>query len=194
MADRGQRASSQRGDRVLIGEFGRAHGVRGEVRLKSYTAEPSAIAGYEPLEREDGASVILSNIRPVSNAPDMFIARVEGITTREQAEALSRMGIYVPRERLETTLEDDEFLQADLIGARVEDESGALVGRLVAFYDFGAGDLIEIKPQQGGSPFMMPFTKAFVPVVDAAARRIVIIPPADDEAEESVADGEAGRG
>lgn len=164
-------------DRVLVGEFGRAHGVRGEVRLKSHTGDPAAIAGYSPLETEDGARVVLSGLRPASGAPDMFVARVEGVSGRDAAEALNRVRLYVPRERLQVELEEDEFLQADIVGARVEDETGAVVGRLVAFHDFGGGDVVEIAPAPalGRRPnAMLPFTKAFVPVVDVAGGRIVV--------------------
>lgn len=164
-------------DRVLVGEIGRAHGVRGEVRLKSYTGDPAAIAGYGPLQAEDGARVVLLGLRPVSGAPDMFVARIEGVADRNAAEALTRVRLYVPRERLQVELEEDEFLQADIVGARVEDATGALVGRLVAFHDFGGGDVIEIAPAPvlGRRPnALLPFTKDFVPVVDVAGRRIVV--------------------
>lgn len=169
--------AEKRGTRVLVGEFGRAHGIRGEVRLKSYTGDPGTIITYNPLQAEDGAPVTLLGLRPVSGAPDMFVARVEGITSREAAEALTRARLYVPRERLHVTLEEDEVLQADLIGARVEDEAGEVIGRLVAFHDFGGGDVIEIAPAPSlgrRSNALLPFTRAFVPVVDVAGGRVVI--------------------
>lgn len=166
-----------RRDRILVGEFGRAHGVRGEVRLKSHTGDPAAIIGYNPLEAEDGARVVLAGLRPVSGTHDMFVVRVEGISTREAAEALTRVRLYVPRDRLQVDLDEDEFLQADMIGARVEDAAGAVIGRLVAFHDFGGGDVIEIAPALGlgrRSSALLPFTRAFVPVVDVAGGRIVV--------------------
>lgn len=160
-----------------MGEFGRAHGVRGEVRLKSHTGDPAGIIAYNPLEAQDGARVVLAALRPVSGTHDMFVVRVEGVATREAAEALTRVRLYVPRERLQVELEEDEFLQADVIGARVEDEAGNVVGRLVAFHDFGGGDVIEIAPAPsiGRRPnALLPFTKAFVPVVDVAGGRVVV--------------------
>ncbi|MFC0217265.1 16S rRNA processing protein RimM [Pseudochelatococcus lubricantis] len=164
-------------ERVLVGEFGRAHGVRGEVRLKSFTGDPAAIASYNPLQREDGSAVVLAGLRAVAGTADMFVTRVEGVATREAAEALTRERLYVPRERLQAELEDDEFLQVDIIGARVEDASGTVIGRLMAFHDFGGGDVIEIAPHSSlgrRAPALLPFTKAFVPVVDVAAKRIVV--------------------
>lgn len=169
-------AENQRG-RVLVGEFGRAHGVRGEVRLKSHTGDPAAIVTYNPLQAEDGARVVLLGLRPVSGTHDMFVARVEGVASREAADALTRVRLYVPRERLQVELEEDEFLQADVIGARVEDQAGAVIGRLVAFHDFGGGDVIEIAPAPGFGRrpnAMLPFTRAFVPVVDVAGGRVVV--------------------
>ncbi|MGI6247368.1 MAG: ribosome maturation factor RimM [Pseudochelatococcus sp.] len=166
-----------RRERVLVGEFGRAHGVRGEVRLKSFTGDPAAIASYNPLQREDGGPVVLVGLRPVAGTHDMFVVRVEGVATREAAEALTRERLYVPRERLQVELDDDEFLQADLVGARVEDGAGKAIGRLTAFHDFGGGDVIEIAPHPSlgrRKPALLPFTKAFVPVVDAAGGRVVV--------------------
>lgn len=169
-------------DRVLIGEFGRAHGVRGEVRLKSYTSNPAGIVAYNPLEREDGTPAVLSGLRPVSGTHDMFIVRVEGVTSREAAETLTRVGLYVPRARLQVELEEDEFLQADVIGSQVENAAGEIIGRLIAFHDFGGGDVIEVQPSARMGrrvSAMLPFTKAFVPVIDVAARRVVIASEAE---------------
>ncbi|MFT0891063.1 ribosome maturation factor RimM [Pseudochelatococcus sp. G4_1912] len=164
-------------DRVLVGEFGRAHGVRGEVRLKSYTGDPAGIIAYNPLQREDGTSIVLKGLRQVPGTHDMFVTRVEGMTSREAAEALTRVCLYVPRARLQVELEEDEFLQADIIGARVEDATGEVIGQLIAFHDFGGGDVIEIQPSAKvgrRASALLPFTKAFVPVVDVAAKRVVI--------------------
>lgn len=167
--------AENRRDRVLVGEFGRAHGVRGEVRLKSHTGNPAGIIKYNPLEKEGGAPVVLLGLRPVSGTSDMFVARVEGVSSREAAEALTRVQLYIPRDRLQVELEEDEFLQADVIGARVENEAGDVIGRLVAFHDFGGGDVIEIAPATGRRPSaLVLFTKAFVPVVDVPGGRIVV--------------------
>ncbi|HZB36894.1 MAG TPA: ribosome maturation factor RimM [Beijerinckiaceae bacterium] len=164
---------------VLIGEFGRAHGLRGEVRLKSYTAEPAAIASYAPLLAEDGRAFTLESVRPAGgSSPDMLIARVKGIATREAAEALNRVRLHAPRDRLSPPEAEDEFLAADLIGLAAESTAGAQLGTIVAVPNYGGGDLLEIAPPRGPSA-LLPFTKAFVPTVDLAGGRVVVDPPAD---------------
>jgi 16S rRNA processing protein RimM len=168
---------------VLIGEFGRAHGLRGEVRLKSFAADPAAIASYGPLSSEDGRRFVLAAVRPAGGgSPDMLIARVEGVTTREAAEALNRVRLHAPRERLGETAEE-EFFVADLVGMAVHDPAGAPVGKVVAVPNYGGGDLLEIAPAGGGRTALLPFTRAFVPEVDRAGRRLVADLPADFFAE-----------
>lgn len=168
-----------RDDLVLVGEFGRAHGLKGEVRLKSYTADPDAIADYRPLSA-DGRSFTLKNARQApGGAPDMLVVQVEGVTSREGAEALNRVTLYVARDALPPPEDEDEFLLADLIGLSVEDESGATIGTVAAVPNYGGGDLIEIAPLHGGATALLPFTKAFVPVVDIPGKRIVAAPPED---------------
>ena len=168
-----------RDDLVLVGEFGRAHGLKGEVRLKSYTADPEAIADYRPLSA-DGRSFTLKNPRQApGGAPDMLVVQVEGVTSREGAEALNRVMLYVARDALPAPEDEDEFLLADLIGLSVEDGSGERIGTVAAVPNYGGGDLIEIAPLHGGTTALLPFTKAFVPVVDIAGKRIVAVPPED---------------
>src|SRR5215218_1849543 len=114
-----------RGGLVLLGEFGRAHGLKGEVRLKSFTEDPKAIARYSPLQGEDGRSFSLKAVRPAGGgSPDLVIARVDGVATREAAEALNRIRVYAPRERLHGAEGQDEFLLADLIGLTVKATDG----------------------------------------------------------------------
>ena len=176
---------------VLLGEFGRAHGLRGEVRLKSYTAEPLAIGRYGPLSGPDGRSFVLTDVRRAGgDQPDLLVARVEGVGTREAAEVLNRIGLHVSRERLETELDADEFLLADLVGLTVVDPDGAPIGTIVAVPNYGGGDLLEIKLIEGQRE-LVPFTKAFVPEIDLAAGRITIDLPADDESDPAV-DGAPG--
>lgn len=164
---------------VPVGEFGRAHGLKGEVRLKSYTGDPRAIADYGPLVAEDGRCFRLRAVRPApGGAPDMFIAQVEAVTTRGGAEALNRVTLSVAREKLPLP-DEDEFLLADLIGLAVQNESGAVIGTVVDVPNYGGGDLLDIVPTQGGATGLLPFTKAFVPIVDIAARRIVAAVPED---------------
>jgi 16S rRNA processing protein RimM len=161
---------------VLLARFGRAHGVKGEVRLQSFTADPLAIARYSPLTTADGARLFkLTSVKP---AKDMLIARVAGVDGREAAEALSGVELFAPRDRLPKPSEDDEFLMADLIGCEAVLADGTVFGSIIDVPNYGAGDLLDIKPAKGGTSVLLPFTKACVPVVDIAARRVVIDPPA----------------
>ena len=163
-------------DRICVGAIAGAFGVHGEVRLKSFCAEPSDIANYAPLTSEDGTrSFAVSLTRPVTGG---IGARVSGIATREEAEALKGMTLWAPRAAL-PSLPDDEFYHADLIGLDVVDTGGQPLGRVRAIYDHGAGDILEIVG--GKDILMLPFTKAIVPTIDLAARRIVADPPGADE-------------
>lgn len=167
-------------DLVLMGEFGRAHGLSGEVRLKSYTAEPRGIAGYGPLMTADGRALTLAEVRPAPGAsPDMLIARVQGVSGRNAAEALNRLAVYVPRARLGSSDEADEFFTTDLIGATAIDAAGVVVATVVAVPNYGGGDLLELRPAAGGATALLPFTKAFVPTLDLAAGRITVDLPED---------------
>lgn len=165
------------GKKILVGEIGRAHGLKGEVRLKSFTEDPIAIKDYGPFESDDGKRrFVLVSVKPLGGgAPDMLIARFEGVTSREAAESLTLTGLYVPRERLdEAAVEEDEYLQADLVGLRVEDAGGVLKGHIVGIANYGAGDLLEVKPAGRGPTVLLPFQKAFVPVVDLPGGRVVV--------------------
>jgi 16S rRNA processing protein RimM len=162
-------------DRVLVAQIGAAHGLRGEVRLRSFTAEPMAVKDYGALESEDGArSFEIESLRP---AKDVLIARLTGIADRNAAEALCNLRLYVPRARLPEP-EADEFYHADLIGLVAVAPDGRDIGTVVALQNFGAGDLIEVKLVDGAT-VMLPFTKATVPEVDVAGGRVVIDMPAD---------------
>jgi 16S rRNA processing protein RimM len=163
---------------VLLGEFGRAHGLKGEVRLKSFTGDPRAIAGYGPLQSPDGRRFTLKHVRPAGGgSPDLVIARVDGIATREAAEALSGVRLYAPRETLRGGEAEDEFLLADLIGLTVKDKTGQVVGTIMAVPNYGGGDLLEIAPPGGGATALLPFTQSFVPLIDIAAGEVVADPP-----------------
>ena len=162
------------GARVCLGQIGAAHGVRGEVRLRSFTSDPAAIAGYGPLETEDGRVIEIEKLRP---AKDHFVARLSGIRDRDAASALTNAKLYVPRERLPQTQDPDEFYHADLIGLAAVDPAGKALGTIVAIHNFGAGDLIEVRPQTGGPTELVPFDAIHVPVVDIAAGKIVVHPP-----------------
>ena len=159
------------GDRVCLGQIGAAHGVRGEVRLRSFTADPAAIASYGPLESEDGRTFEIETIRP---AKDHFVATLAGIADRNAAERLVNIKLYVPRERLPAPDEANEFYHADLVGLAVVDRSGLKRGTVIAIHNFGAGDLIEVRPETGGKTELLPFDEANVPMVDLATGRIVV--------------------
>jgi 16S rRNA processing protein RimM len=162
------------GARICLGQIGAAHGIRGEVRLRSFTAEPGAIAGYGPFETEDGRVFEIEAMRP---AKDHFVARLSGVADRNAAEQLASLKLYVPRERLPQPQADDEFYHADLIGLAVVDRAGQKLGTVVAIHNFGAGDLIEVQPEAGGKTELVPFDAATVPEVDLAAGRIVVAQP-----------------
>ena len=163
----------------MLGEFGRAHGLRGEVRVKSFTAEPAAIASYGPLTDEDGRMFLFTAVRPAGGSPDLLIACIDGVATREAAEALNRTRLYATRDQLPPPGEEDEFLAADLVGLEARNLEGEALGKIVAVPNYGGGDLLEIAPAAGGPTALLPFTKAFVPAVDLAARRVVIDAPPD---------------
>jgi 16S rRNA processing protein RimM len=159
--------------RVLVAQIGAAHGLRGEVRLRSFTQDPMAVQDYA-LQSEDGARTLkIESLRP---AKDFFVARFAGIADRSAAEALRNVKLYVPREHLPPS-EPDEFYHADLIGLAAFDGDGRQLGTVAAMHNFGAGDIIEIKPPRGASE-MLPFTAAVVPTIDLKAGRLIVNPPA----------------
>jgi 16S rRNA processing protein RimM len=166
------------GARICLGQIGAAHGVRGEVRLYSFTAEPEAIAGYGPLETEDGSVVQIESLR---RAKDHFVAQLAGIVDRSAAEQLTNVKLYVLRERLPTPDQPDEFYHVDLIGLTAVDRAGETLGTVVALHNFGAGDLIEVRPTDGHTTQLLPFDEATVPVVDLAAGRLVVVAPDMDQ-------------
>jgi 16S rRNA processing protein RimM len=160
--------------RICVGRIGAAHGTRGEVKLWSFTADPLAIAGYGALESEDGKqSFEIETLRP---AKDFLVARLAGVTDRTAAEQLRNLDLYIERDRLPAP-DADEYYHADLVGLTAVDRHGAALGTVVAVHDFGAGDLIEIRPVAGATTVMLPFTESIVPVVDVAGGRVVVDPP-----------------
>jgi 16S rRNA processing protein RimM len=162
-----------------VGEFGRAHGLKGEVRLKSHTGDPLAIAAYGPLLAANGQKFqIRKNVRQApGGAPEILIAQVDGVSSREAAEALNRVELYLERDKLPPPEDEDEFLLADLIGLPVQDEAGQVIGAIVNVPNYGGGDLLEIAPAPHGATALLPFTKEFVPVVEIAQKRVVVALP-----------------
>lgn len=158
-------------ERLCVGVIAGAFGVKGEVRLKSFCSDPTAIAGYGPLQTEDGARKFTVTLtRPVAGG---LGARLSGVATKEEADALRGTSLYVGRDRL-PALGSDEFYHADLIGLEVRDTGGAQVGVVHAVLNHGAGDLLEIARPSGHEPLLLPFTRAVVPTVDLVAARIVV--------------------
>jgi 16S rRNA processing protein RimM len=164
-------------DLICVGAIAGAFGVHGEVRLKSFCSEPTDIASYGPLLTEDGRSFSVTLTRPVSGG---LGARIKGITTKEQADALRGTSLFVPRDRL-PALPDDEFYHADLIGLSAFDTGGELLGKVTAIHNHGAGDIIEISPTGHKSALLLPFTKTIVPNVDLAAGRLIVDLPEEIE-------------
>ncbi|WP_246732872.1 ribosome maturation factor RimM [Methylobacterium sp. BTF04] len=163
-----------------MGEFGRAHGLNGEVRLKSYTGDPQAIGSYGPLIGADGRRIEFTDLRRAGGASaDVLVVRVKGVADRTGAEALNRLALYVPRDRLGAVADEDEFFTADLVGLDVVDLEGKVLGTVADVPNYGGGDLLEIKPALGGPTALLPFTKAFVPTLDVAGGRVIVDPPDD---------------
>lgn len=158
---------------VCVAEIGAPHGVRGEVRVRCFTEDPEAITDYGPLFDEAGRQRIeLKIVRPHKVG---VIARIEGVRSREDAERLRGTKLYVARDALPEP-EDETFYHADLIGLRADGVDGREIGTVTAVHDFGAGDILEITPGDGGKSILVPFSKESVPEVDIAGGRVVVEP------------------
>ncbi len=166
-------------DRICVGAISGAFGVKGEVRLKSFCAQPEAIAAYAPLWTEDGSrSFTVKITRAIQGG---LAARLSGVATKEEADALRGVSLYAERSKL-PNLPDDEFYHADLIGLEVFDTGGKRLGTVRAIYDHGAGDILEIFAPGRKTALLLPFTRAVVPTVDLTAGRIIADPPEESEA------------
>lgn len=155
-----------------------AHGVRGEVRLKTFTADPRAIGKYGPVEDESGTRSFRVKVRGLVRG--LVIARLDGVDDRNAAEALKGLRLYVSRDRLPRP-KKGEWYHADLVGLRVERGDGTAMGRVRSVANYGAGDILEVE-KDGGSTVFLPFTAKVVPEVDVEGGRIVVEPPAEVEA------------
>ena len=157
---------------ILLGVFGAPQGVRGEVRVKSLTADPGAIGAYGPLTDKGRArTFVFESLRPLKD--DMLVARLAGVSTRTAAEALKGAEIFARRDQLPPPAHD-EFYYDDLIGLEAVDAEGAPIGRVVSLMNYGAGDVLEIAPVEGGETLLLPFSKRVAPRIDFDAGRIVI--------------------
>ncbi len=163
---------------LLVGRFGAAQGVRGEIRIKSYTADPLAVGEYGPLSDKSGAkSFEIERLRPLKD--DMLVAKVKGLYDRDAASSLTGLELYVSRDKLPAP-DEDEYYIADLVGLVAVSPEGAEVGCVKNVMNFGAGDILEIAPVAGDT-FFAPFTKDVAPSIDFAAGRIVIVRPVEAE-------------
>jgi 16S rRNA processing protein RimM len=161
-------------DRVCVGQFAGAHGVRGLVRIKSFTADPMAVVAYGPVEDETGTR--LFRLMPKGTAKGAVIVAIDGVADRDAAQLLNGTRLYVPRDRLPPLEEEGDFYQADLIGCAVVDLAGVPLGTVHAVHDFGAGPLLEVAPAKGAT-LLLPFTETVVPKIDLAQRRLIVDPP-----------------
>lgn len=175
-------------DRILLGQFGAAHGIRGEVRVNSYTEDPLGVADYGPLTLDDGRIVEIASIRIQG---DNVIARVKGIVDRNGAETLRNRQISVDRSVLPPIEDEDDFYYADLIGLPVEAADGTPFGKILSVQNFGAGDLLEIEPAEAARTIYLPFTQAIFPTVDIRNGRVVVVPPPEVEVRDEDAVAEA---
>jgi 16S rRNA processing protein RimM len=166
------------GNKVRVARIGAAHGVRGEMKLWSFTGDPAAVAEYGPLETDDGKRFEIETMRP---AKDHFVVRIAGVDDREAAARLVNTDLFVPRERLPAIDEDNTYYHADLIGLAAATPEGVALGTVTALHNFGAGDLIEIATTQGGEPLLLPFNETIVPEIDIAARKIIVVLPSVTE-------------
>jgi len=169
-----------RDTRICVARIGAAHGVRGEVRLWPFTEDPMAVADYGPLSTRDGARQF--EVARARMAKDHLVAALKGVATREEAERLNGVELYIPRDRLPAT-DAGEYYHADLIGLRAVDAQGGALGEVVAIHNFGAGDIIEVAPAQGPT-LLLPFSDAVVPTIDVAAGYLVIAPPGEIDGED----------
>lgn len=162
---------------ILVGRVAGAFGVRGEVRLTSYTAEPAALLDYKRLLKEDGsAALTLTSGRPAKGG---VVARAVEVETREQAEALRGLKLYIPRDVLPEP-EEDEFYVTDLVGLEAVTPEGEVLGQVRSVHDFGAGDLLEIAPAAGAT-WWLPFTREAVPEVKLGEGRVIVVRPEEIE-------------
>ncbi len=162
--------------RLCLGVITGAHGVRGLVKVKSFTEVPEDVAAYGPLTDEGGARVFTLTV--TGRSKDALLTRVEGVTDRDQAQALRGTRLYVPRDVLPALDEEETYYHADLLGLAAEDPEGRPLGRVAAVHNFGAGDLLEL---DGEGRRLVPFTREAVPVVDLDGGRLVIEPAEEIE-------------
>ena len=173
-------------EKICVARIGAAHGVRGSVRLWTFTEDPFAVKDYGPLSTKDGARHF--ELTSAREAKDHLVVTLKGVATREEAERLNGVELYVARDRLPAT-EEDEYYHADLIGLAAVTTADEPLGRVIAIHNFGAGDIIEIAPPSG-TTLLLPFSNAVVPTVDLAGGRVIIALPEEIDGDEPGHSGE----
>jgi 16S rRNA processing protein RimM len=163
--------------RILLGRIAGAHGIRGEVRITTFTARPEDIAAYGPLDDGGARSFRIEAMRATGKG---VVARLAGVRDRTAAEALRGTPLYVDRDRLPPPTEG-EFYHADLIGMSAVDAEGRTVGEVVGVHNHGAGDILEVRLAESSKTELVAFTDAFVPEVDLTGRRAVVLLPENDK-------------
>jgi 16S rRNA processing protein RimM len=166
-------------NKIFLGQIGAAHGIKGQVRIATHTQDPEAIGSYGPLDTDrPGLTIVLTKVRLQKN---VVIAHIKGISDRTAAEQLNGVSLFVDRNKLPETEDEDDFYHTDLIGLEARLETGVVIGKVSAIPNFGAGDLIEIRDPQSGDTYLYPFTKAVVPHVHIADGFLTIVVPLDAE-------------
>ncbi|MEO8884256.1 MAG: ribosome maturation factor RimM [Devosia sp.] len=180
-----------RSNRLLMGRVGAAHGIKGEVRIQSFTEEPLALMGYGELSTNRlGLTITIERARSTTN---VLVARLKGVADRTAAEKLNGVELYVDRDRLPVIADDDDYYLADLIGLDVRGDDGSNLGKVLAVPSHGAGDILEVG-DSGLETRLIPFTRAAVPEVHLAEGYIVVVPPTEIEGEELNSDSASAAG
>ncbi|WP_417307514.1 ribosome maturation factor RimM [Devosia sp.] len=164
--------------KLLMGRIGAAHGIKGEVRIQSFTEDPLALASYGPLTtNRPGLVIEITSARTTTN---VLVARVKGITDRNAAETLNGVELYVERALLPEPDDEEDFYHADLIGLRAQLDDGTTIGQVTAVPNFGAGDILEVRGREGDT-YLYPFTREVVPHIHLKDGYLVIVPPVETE-------------
>lgn len=165
--------------KLLMGRIGAAHGIQGEVRIQSFTEDPLALGSYGPFTtNKPGLTIEIEKARGTTN---MLVARIKGIRDRTAAEKLNGVELFIDRERLPPTEDEDDFYHSDLIGLEARLGDGSVLGKVIAIPNYGASDLIEVRDERTGDTFLYPFTKAVVPIIRVDEGYLVIEVPLDAE-------------
>jgi 16S rRNA processing protein RimM len=172
-------ATSDSANLLLVGRIGAAHGIKGEVRVQSFTEDPLALVSYCPLATsKPGLTIRILAARTTTN---VLVARIEGVNDRTAAEKLNGVELFIDRALLPDPDDEDDFYHADLLGLRAQLADGTALGTVSAVPNFGAGDLLEVRDERSGDTYLYPFTKAVVPEVKVADGYLVIEPPVETE-------------